>query len=255
MTVAASFGLAAALSVVVLGDESGYTAGENQKMKIAAIEAMWDTEPAPASFTIFGLPDLAKRRTEYEVKVPWMLGLIATRSIDKTLPGIKELVMRAEQRIRSGLVAYDALGKLRAHPDRIRQRTRLDATAADLGYALLLKKIRPDIANATADEITQAAWSTVPAVSPLFWSFRIMVGLGFYFIALFIVAFVLASRRELSGIRAFSWSRCSACRCHGLPPSSAGSSPKSADSLGSSKVCCRHSLRSPASPPPMSGPR
>ena len=52
MTVAASFGLASALSVVVLGDESGYTAGENQKMKIAAIEAMWETEPAPASFTV-----------------------------------------------------------------------------------------------------------------------------------------------------------------------------------------------------------
>ena len=116
MTVAASFGLAAALSVVVLGDESGYTAGENQKMKIAAIEAMWDTEPAPASFTVFGLPDLANRHTDYEVKVPWMLGLIATRSIDKTLPGIKELVSRAEQRIRSGLAAYDALEKLRARP-------------------------------------------------------------------------------------------------------------------------------------------
>src|SRR5476649_1393544 len=113
MTVAASFGLAAALSVVVLGDESGYTAGENQKMKIAAIEAMWDTEPAPASFTLFGMPDLANRRTNYEVKVPWMLGLIATRSIDKTLPGIKELVAHAEQRIKNGLVAYDALEKLR----------------------------------------------------------------------------------------------------------------------------------------------
>src|ERR1700743_1592898 len=79
MTVAASFGLAAALSVVVLGDESGYTAGENQKMKIAAIEAMWDSEPAPASFTVFGIPDLANRRTDYAIKVPWMLGLIATR--------------------------------------------------------------------------------------------------------------------------------------------------------------------------------
>jgi cytochrome d ubiquinol oxidase subunit I len=47
MTVAASFGLASALSVVVLGDESGYTAGLNQKMKIAAIEAMWNTEKPP----------------------------------------------------------------------------------------------------------------------------------------------------------------------------------------------------------------
>src|SRR5579872_4759485 len=111
MTVAASFGLASALSVVVLGDESGYTASENQKMKIAAIEAMWKTEPAPASFTLFGIPDFANRRTDYDVKVPWMLGLIATRSIDKTLPGIKELVGQAEQRIRNGLIAYDALGK------------------------------------------------------------------------------------------------------------------------------------------------
>ena len=74
MTVAASFGLASALSVVVLGDESGYTAGENQKMKIAAIEAMWDTEPAPASFTLFGLPNQQTHQTDYEVKVPWMLG-------------------------------------------------------------------------------------------------------------------------------------------------------------------------------------
>jgi cytochrome bd ubiquinol oxidase subunit I len=205
MTVAASFGLAAALSVVVLGDESGYTAGENQKMKIAAIEAMWDTEAAPASFTIFGLPDLAARRTNYEIKVPWMLGLIATRSIDKTMPGIKELVARADQRIRSGLVAYDALQKLRLNPADTAQRARLDAVAPDLGYALLLKKIRPDIVNATNDEIAQAAWSTVPAVSPLFWSFRIMVGLGLYFILLFAVAFVLASKRQLDRYRGFLW--------------------------------------------------
>ncbi|THD62324.1 MAG: cytochrome bd-I ubiquinol oxidase subunit CydA [Bradyrhizobium sp.] len=205
MTVAASFGLASALSVVVLGDESGYTAGENQKMKIAAIEAMWDTQAAPASFTLFGVPDLANRRTDYEVKVPWMLGLIATRSIDKTVPGIKDLVAHAQERIRSGLIAYDALEKLRAAPANAAERARLDATGADLGYALLLKKIRPDIANATADEIVQAAWSTVPAVSPLFWSFRIMVGLGFYFIALFAVAFVLASNRQLTRYGGFLW--------------------------------------------------
>jgi len=59
MTIAASFGLASALSVVVLGDESGYTVSENQKMKLAAIEAMWETEAPPASFTVFGFPDVA----------------------------------------------------------------------------------------------------------------------------------------------------------------------------------------------------
>src|SRR5580693_5556549 len=41
MAVAASFGLACSLSVVVLGDQSGYVASSNQKMKIAAIEAEW----------------------------------------------------------------------------------------------------------------------------------------------------------------------------------------------------------------------
>src|SRR5487761_2354077 len=41
---AASFGLASALSVVVLGDESGYMASLNQQMKVAAIEAAWHTE-------------------------------------------------------------------------------------------------------------------------------------------------------------------------------------------------------------------
>ena len=44
-TVAISFGLAAALSVVVLGDESGYTVTEHQKMKLAAIEIEWHTKP------------------------------------------------------------------------------------------------------------------------------------------------------------------------------------------------------------------
>ncbi|CAM5767127.1 cytochrome d ubiquinol oxidase subunit I [Labrys miyagiensis] len=205
MTVAASFGLAAALSVVVLGDESGYTAGENQKMKIAAIEAMWHTEPAPASFTLFGLPNQETRQTDYEIKVPWMLGLIATRSISKEVPGIIDLVDHAKTRIRSGLIAYDALDKLRADRNDPAAKVALAANSDDLGYALLLKKERPDIKNATDADVEKAAWSTVPAVSPLFWSFRVMVGLGFFFILLFGVGFYLASRRRLTTSRAFLW--------------------------------------------------
>ena len=60
--VALSFGLASALSVVVLGDESGYTANQHQKMKIAAMESMWHTEPAPAPFVVFGIPDRRSAR-------------------------------------------------------------------------------------------------------------------------------------------------------------------------------------------------
>jgi cytochrome d ubiquinol oxidase subunit I len=205
MTVAASFGLASALSVVVLGDESGYTAGENQKMKIAAIEAMWHTEPAPAAFTIFGLPNLAGHTTEYEVKVPWVLGLIATRSTDRTVPGIGELVGEADTRIRDGLIAYRALTAIKQDPRNLASRRMLEAHVSNLGYALLLKQIRPDIENATEAQIRAAADSTIPDVPTLFWSFRIMVGLGFFFIGLFAAGFWLSARQRLDRYRPFLW--------------------------------------------------
>jgi cytochrome bd ubiquinol oxidase subunit I len=195
LTVAASFGLASALSVVVLGDESGYTTGESQRMKIAAIEAMWETEPAPASFTLFGLPDLQSETTKYEVKIPYVLGLIATRSLDQPVEGIKPLVERNEKRIRNGLAGYEWMTRHGGRAAAVVPRE-LEDSMRDVGYALLLKRIRPDIENATGAEIEQAAHSTVPDVPVLFWSFRIMVALGFYFIALFGVAFYLSSRRR-----------------------------------------------------------
>ncbi|HTW69409.1 MAG TPA: cytochrome ubiquinol oxidase subunit I [Acetobacteraceae bacterium] len=197
MTVAASFGLAAALSVVVLGDESGYTAGLNQKMKIAAIEAMWQTEPAPASFTVVGIPNIQTHETDDAIRVPWVLGLIATRSISRPVEGIDNLVSEAELRIKSGMIAYGAMETLRRHPDDANARAAFDAHVHDLGYALLLKRYTPTVTNAGEDQIAAAALDTIPPVLPLFFSFRIMVLLGFYFIALFGTMFVLASRREL----------------------------------------------------------
>jgi cytochrome d ubiquinol oxidase subunit I len=203
MTVAASFGLAAALSVVVLGDESGYTASQNQKMKVAAIEAMWETEPAPASFTIFGIPDSATHETRDAIRIPWMLGIIATRSFDQTEPGIEPLVVANESRIRSGMIAYGALEQARAHPDDARAKAALEAHVSDLGYGLLLKRYTDKVTDATPAQIERAAWDTVPSVAPLFWSFRFMVGLGFFFIAFFAGAFWLSAKRQFDRYRWF----------------------------------------------------
>jgi cytochrome bd ubiquinol oxidase subunit I len=197
MTVAASFGLAAALSVVVLGDESGYTISENQKMKLAAIEAMWETEPAPASFTLFGIPDVAERKTHYAIHIPWVMGLIGTRSIDGVLPGISELVDKASVRIESGQIAYAAMQKLRVNREDADARRQFEAHKDDLGYALLLSRLDVDPLKATPADVQRAADSTIPNVPVLFWSFRIMVVCGFYFIALFGYSFWLASKREL----------------------------------------------------------
>jgi cytochrome bd ubiquinol oxidase subunit I len=203
LAVAASFGLACSLSVVVLGDESGYLASENQKMKIAAIEAEWHTERAPASFTVFGFPDVQTHTTHEELKVPWLLGLIATRSVDEPVLGILDLVARARTRIRSGIEAQAALRVLRADPDNAAARALFEEHRADLGYGLLLLRYVDDPAQATPRQIEEAAWSTVPNVSVLFWCFRVMVGLGIFFILLFATAFYLAARHRLREHRWF----------------------------------------------------
>jgi cytochrome d ubiquinol oxidase subunit I len=197
MAVAASFGLAAALSTAVLGDESGYTASKNQRMKIAAIEAEWHTQPAPAAFTAFGLPSRERRGTAAAVRVPWALGVIATRSLDEEVPGIHELVEENKVAIRNGIAALQALKELRADPTDVRKRLRFLALRDDLGFGLLTLRYVRDPAEADESVVERAAWDTVPNVPVLFWSFRIMVGLGFFFIALFGYAFYLASTRRL----------------------------------------------------------
>jgi cytochrome d ubiquinol oxidase subunit I len=196
--VASAFGLASALCVVVLGDESGYTVSENQKMKLAALEGMWDTEPAPAGFTLVGIPDAANHSIDYAIRIPWVLGIIATRSFDEQIPGINDLVARAETRMRSGLIAYDALQTLRTNRDNPQAAAALRDHAADLGYALLLKRYVDDPRTADPSTIAKAAVDTIPNIGTLFWSFRIMVGLGFYFIAFFAVLFWDVSHRNFS---------------------------------------------------------
>ena len=205
MVVAASFGLASALSVVVLGDESGYVATEHQKMKIAAMEAMYHTEPAPASWTLFAIPGPDGGEPAFSIGVPWVGGLITTRSFDQELPGINELVEHAQVRIRSGMIAYDALQEIRADGTNTQARAVFDEHWADLGYGLLLKKYREDVGNATDAEIAQAAADTVPGVWQLFWTFRIMMGLGFFFIAFFAVWFYRASRGWLDTNKPLLW--------------------------------------------------
>jgi len=143
------------------------------------------------------------KTTHFEIQLPWLLGLIATRSIDTEVPGIVDLEKKNEQRIRDGVIAYDALDKLRHDRTNAALLDQFEAHRDNLGYALLLKRYRPDVVNAADAQITAAAADTVPNVPLLFWSFRFMVGLGLYFIALFGYGFYLASRRQLKDTRWF----------------------------------------------------
>ncbi|GGZ27684.1 cytochrome ubiquinol oxidase subunit I [Asticcacaulis endophyticus] len=203
MAVAAAFGLASSLSVVVLGDESGYALTDNQKMKLAALEAMWHTEPAPAGLTLFGIPNMQTQHTDLEIKVPFVLGLISTRSLDRPVVGILDLVDQAEGRIRSGILAYDAVEKLKVNETDMAARAQFEAHKRDLGYGYLLKKYVSDPRTATNEQIVAASLDVIPNVPVMFWTFRVMAGIGVAMIVLFAVAFLLVSLRKAEHTRWF----------------------------------------------------
>ncbi|MFW9594482.1 MAG: cytochrome ubiquinol oxidase subunit I [Macromonas sp.] len=187
--VASAFGLASVLSVIVLGDESGYVVGEAQQTKMAAIEAMWETEPAPAGFNVIAWPNEEKQANDWAVHIPWVMGIIGTRSLDKEIPGIREIKAKNRERIVSGIEAVVALEALRKNRQDAAALAVFQRHQADLGFGLLLKKYVVDVRQATPEMIQKAVDSTVPRVAPMFWAFRLMVGLGFAMLLLFALAF------------------------------------------------------------------
>ena len=196
-SVAAGFGLASILSVILLGDESGYEVGDVQKVKLAAIEAEWHTEPAPAAFTLIGFPDSEQRETHYAVKVPYALGLIATRSVDQQVPGIHDLEEANIERIRLGMQAYKYLVLLRKGEETAENIAQFDRYKEHLGYGLLLKRYTENVTDATEQQIQAAAKDTIPPVAPLFFSFRVMVGCGVAMLLIFGLSFYYNARRQI----------------------------------------------------------
>ncbi|MDV7103880.1 cytochrome ubiquinol oxidase subunit I [Vibrio sp. TH_r3] len=196
--IAASFGMASILSVIILGDESGYELGDVQKVKLAAIEAEWHTEEAPAAFTVIGLPNQEKQHTDFAIKIPYAMGIIATRSLDKEVTGLSDLKLEHEERIRNGMIAYDLLQKLRSGDKTPENMQAFDDIKDDLGYGLLLKRYTDDVVDATEEQIKAAADDSIPTVWPLFFSFRIMVGIGFAMLFIFGAAFVQTCRQKIT---------------------------------------------------------
>ena len=199
--IAAAFGFASAMSVIVLGDESGYGVTASQQSKLAAMEAMWETEPAPAGLTLFALPDQAASTNHYELKIPYLMGLIGTRSVSIEIPGINDIIATNRARIADGQNAVIALEALRRDPLNEAKRIEFEKYKNDLGFGLLLKKYVADVREATPEMMDRAAADTIPSVGPMFWSFRLMVGLGFSFLLLFGWAFIASVRNKVASNR------------------------------------------------------
>lgn len=194
MKIGAGVGLVASLITAFTGDHSAYQVAKYQPMKLAAMEGLYDGGTRQP-LTVIG-----------DIKVPVMLSYLATRSADGYVPGINNLLVGGYP-LPDGTTALGAVDKM--------ERGRKAITAL-VDY----RKAKEEgdektmsAARKTLDEnmpyfgygYVKDPNYLVPYVGLSFWSFRVMVGLGMYFIAFFVLILFLAWRHKLSGMRWVHW--------------------------------------------------
>jgi len=75
---------------VVLGDLHGVNSVEHQPMKVAAMEAAWETR-ARAPAVIFAWPDEAREENRYEIAIPALASLYLKHDFNATVEGLKSV--------------------------------------------------------------------------------------------------------------------------------------------------------------------
>lgn len=133
--------------------------------------------------------------TDYAIKIPWVMGLIATRSIDEKVGGIKSILENNRVRIRSGMVAYESLQKMRKDKEDSQAKLIFEKHKDNLGYGLLLKRYTEKVVDATPAQIEEATRHSIPNVAPMFWTFRGMVLSGFLMLFIFAASFYFNAKR------------------------------------------------------------
>jgi cytochrome d ubiquinol oxidase subunit I len=88
--------IVAGAGVALSGDQQGKVMTQVQPMKMAAAEALYQTEK-PASFSIFTIGTLDGSREIFSVKVPYLLSFLATGHLDGEVKGINTLQQAYEQ--------------------------------------------------------------------------------------------------------------------------------------------------------------
>lgn len=205
----ATFGLLAALLTSITGHLSGEDVARSQPMKLAAMEGLYEGGHGAGLVTV----GLLKPGTDwvkaddsaflFRWELPQVLSLLATRTTDGYVPGIRNILeggypteegpaLSAEEKIIRGRQAIAALAEFRQMMSEGDStgledaRQKLDAHFRYFGYGYL-----------------SSPAELVPSVPLTFYSFRIMVTLGGYFILLFSGVLILG--KKLFRFRLVQW--------------------------------------------------
>ncbi|GAA4388903.1 cytochrome ubiquinol oxidase subunit I [Actinomadura verrucosospora] len=91
----------ASIGVAITGDLQGKVMTEQQPMKMAAAEALYETE-RPASFSIFTVGTLNGEKEVFGLKVPRLLSFLATGTLDGEVKGINDVQAAEQERYGAG---------------------------------------------------------------------------------------------------------------------------------------------------------
>ena len=207
--VAACFGLVAALLTAYTGHHSGVDVARHQPMKLAAAEGLYHGGNGVGLVAVGLLDPAADWASDaaeadpflWRVEIPCGLSILATNTADGYVPGIRDIIsggyptdegveaMPAAQKIELGRRAIAALAEYRKEKGKAAEEQDERVLQASLetlrrnfdyfGYGYL-----------------KSAEELVPPVATTFYSFRVMVMLGGYFIALFAGLLLLGRRVE-----------------------------------------------------------
>lgn len=203
--IASLFGVLGTAGVLTLGDALGFVGAHAQPTKLVAMEALWETEEAPMSFNAIAFPSQEEQRNLWALKIPAMLSILVTHSLDGTVPAADVLEERAKLRIQGGIPALKAMERLSADPTDAEALAQFEAHKADLGYGFLVQRYAPDgdVSRVTQADIDKAAKDTIPEVWLIFWSFRVMVALGLLMLGYFLLAIILTLANKVHHYRWF----------------------------------------------------
>lgn len=190
--VSAIVGVIGTFAVMFSGDMSGIHVAQYQPMKLAAAEGL-ENGGQRAPFSI--VPG---------VEVPGMLSILATHDIDGYVPGINNLLEgytdregvvhpSAEEKMERGKVAIESFKQYRSLKDdnplaAQEARTRLEENVEYFGYGYI-----------------DSPQELVPNVPLVYWSFRVMVGLGSFLLLLMIATFWFEYRGKLQDMKWLQW--------------------------------------------------
>ena len=74
---------------ILIGDLHGLNTLEHQPAKVAAMEAVWETEKG-APLVLFGFPNEETQHTDYAIEIPNLASLILTHDMDGEIKGLNE---------------------------------------------------------------------------------------------------------------------------------------------------------------------